>query len=207
MSRDREGAVSLRLCHPDRHRLPLLFNHIPNCCGNVFPIQQPMGTSMPRPTFSLRSIHGTLVQSAARIGFEIAHCLLWFRFGVYDCMNVRGPNMRRQKRPFPVQANLEYRIQHCATSAGVQQVRRLVHQIALAQCTLLIGLNQTMSRNVVVPIHGTRFVAVQMRTIVGERNKVRHARTFYTAPSRSRLGRIRSRLGGIMRDYKDNSLR
>jgi hypothetical protein len=196
MSRDREGVVSLRLRHPNRHRLPLFFNHIPNCCGNVFPIEQPTRTSMPRPTFSLGSIHGTLVQSAARIGFEIAHYLFWFRFGIYDCMNVRRPNMRRQKRPFPMQANLEYRIQHCATTAGVQQVRRLVHQIALAKCTLLISLNQAMSRNVVVPIHGTGFVAVQMRTIAGERNQVRHARHFIPLPhGRGSVGFGRGSIG------------
>jgi hypothetical protein len=47
----------------------------------------------------------------------------------------------------------------------------------------------------VVPIHGTGFVAVQMGAVVRERNQVRHVRLFYTAPSRSRLGKARSRLG------------
>jgi hypothetical protein len=207
MSRDREGAVSLQLRHPNRHRLPLPFNHIPSCCANIFPIQQPSRASMPRPTFSLRPIHAIFVQSPAGIGFEIAHHLLRLRVGVYDCMNVRGPNMRRQKRPVPMRANLPDRLQDHTTGGGVQQVRRLGHQIALARCTLLIGLNQTMSRYVVVPIHGTGLVAVQMRTIAGERNHVRHARIFYTAPSRSRLSKRRSRLSGTMRDYRDKSLR
>jgi hypothetical protein len=49
----------------------------------------------------------------------------------------------------------------------------------------------------VVPIHGTGFVAVQMGAVAGERNQVRHARSFYTAPSRSRLGKARSRLGWL----------
>jgi hypothetical protein len=51
-----------------------------------------------------------------------------------------------------------------------------------------------MSRNVVVPIHGTGFVAVHMGAIPGERNQVRHRTSVYTARSRSRLGNGRSRL-------------
>jgi hypothetical protein len=52
-----------------------------------------------------------------------------------------------------------------------------------------------MPRNVVIPIHGTRFVAMHMRSIAGERNQVRHRRLLYTASSRSRLGSARSRIG------------
>jgi hypothetical protein len=70
-----------------------------------------------------------------------------------------------------------------------------------------------MSMNVVAPIHGTGFVAVQMGAIARERNQVRHVGVFYTAPSRSRLTGTRSRLGkkpsrlGYMCNTKNISLR
>ncbi len=201
-SRDREGAISLRLRHPNRHRLPLPFNHIANCSINVVPIPQPACTSMSRPPLSIRTVGTALVQSPARVGFEITHHPVGFRIGVYNCMHVRGPNVPRQKGPVPMRANLPYSVQNCVTFGSIQQVRSMLHQVALARSTLPIGLQQTMSRNIVVPIHGTRFISMQMAAMARERNQVRHERSFYTASSRSRLGRNRSLLVEIVQHYK-----
>ncbi len=192
MSRDREGAVRLLLRYPERHWLPLPINYVPDCCSNVVPIQQPSGATVPRPSCSARAFRTDLVQSPARIGFERVHHFLRFRVSFHHRMNVSRPNMRRQKCPLPVQANLSNCVQHYAPARLVQHVRSLVHQLELARCARSIALSQPVSRNVVVPIHGTRFVAVHMRAIARERNQVRHARLFYTAPSRSRLGKARS---------------
>jgi hypothetical protein len=209
-SRDREGAVRLRFC-PNRHRLPLLLYHVPDRGGNIIPIPQPASTAVARPPLAIRSVRAALVQPPARIRLEIAHHTFGLRLCFNYGVNVIGPNVRRQKRPLSMRANLPYRVQHSATSGRIQQVRSLVHQIALVRCSSKLGIRQTMARNVVVPIHGTGFVSVNMRAIARERNQVRHAKLFYTAPSRSRLGRSRSRLGRTLRHtvqhYKDNSLR
>jgi hypothetical protein len=206
-SRDREGAISLSLSHPHRHRLPLFLNDISYRCGNLVPIPQPTHTSVPRPTLAIPSVRAGLVQSAARIGFEIDHYSFWFRICFHHAMRVIRSNVRRQKCPLPMRANLLHRLQHCGPVGRAQQVRSLVHQEALTRCTLLIGLRQTMSRNVMVPIHGTGFVAVQMRSIARERNQIRHANLLYTAPSRSRLGSARSSLNGSARSSLNGGVR
>jgi|HubBroStandDraft_1064217.scaffolds.fasta_scaffold207223_2 hypothetical protein len=195
LSRDREGAVCLR--YKNRHRFPLLLNNIPDGCSNVVPIPQPTRTSVPRPSFSIRLVRARAVQSPARIRFEVTHHLLGSRFSLHNGVNVIGPHMCRQKRPVAVRTDLLYRIEHCVAARRIQQKRNLVHQVALARYTRLVGLNHAMSRNIVVPIHGTGFIAVQMGAVARERNQVRQVRSFYTAPSRSRLGKARSRLGRI----------
>jgi hypothetical protein len=193
LSRDREGAVCLR--YKNRHRLPLLLNHISDGCSHVIPIPQPTRTSMPRPSFSITPVHAVLVQSPAGIGFEVVHHLFGPCFRLHDGMDVIRAHVCGKKRPFAVRASLLYRAEHRATVRRIQQIRTLDHQFTLARCTDLIGLNHAMPKNVVVPIHGTGFVAVQMGAIARERNQVRHVRLFYTAPSRSRLGRAAWRLG------------
>jgi hypothetical protein len=195
MSRDREGAVRLPFRFKNRHRLPLAVHHISNCRSDIVPIPQPSSATVPPPSLSIRPVRAPLVQSPARIRFEVIHHFLGFRVRVYHRMNVSRSYMRRQKRPVTVQANLTDRAQHRTAVGRIQQIRSLIHQMPLVRCTRRVGLNRAMSMNVMVPIHGTGFVAVQMGAIARERNQVRHARLFYTAPSRSRLGRTRSRLG------------
>ena len=173
MSRDREGAVFLCSGYENSHRLAMLLNYISNGGSNVIAIPQPARTEIP----------------------------FRFRICFHHSVNVIRPHMRRQKRPLTVRANLLNRIEHRATDGRVQEVRRLVHQVALARGTRLVWINDAMSRNLVVPIHGTGFVAVQMTTLAREGNQVRHVRSFYTArlrqaEPRSRLSRGRSQLGG-----------
>jgi hypothetical protein len=201
-SRDREGAVPLRPRYPNRHRLPLLLHHISNRCSNVIPIPQPPRAPMPRPSFSIR-VDPTLVQSPARIRFEVGHYPFGLCFRLNNNVNMVSPHMRRKKIPVSVRANFPYAVQHRAAIRSVQPVRILVHQVTLSRGARLIGRNQAMSRNVVVPIHGTGFVAVHMGTVAGERNQVRPAGSFYIAPSRLRLDRTWSRLGTVVQHYKD----
>lgn len=190
-SRDRERAVPLLLAHPNRHRLPLSLNHITNGCGNLRTIPQPTRTSMPRPTFAIWPLRAKVAQLPAWVRLEVSHYLLRLRVRFHHNVDVVGPDMRRQKRPGSMHANLANRVQHRTAGDCIQQVGRLVHEVALALCSRRVGIHQTMSRNVVVPIHGTRFVTMQMRTIAGERNQVRQQRLVYTARSRSRLGKAR----------------
>ena len=165
---------------------------------------------MSSPSFSISSIDAALVQSPTGVRFEIGHHLFGFCFCLDNHVNMVIPYMRRKESPISVRANLPYTVQHRAAVRRIQQERTLVHQIALTRCTFGVRSNQMMSRNVVVPIHGTEFVAVHMRSVAGERNQVRHAGLFYTAPSRSRLGKVRSHVGkarsrreAIVQHYKD----
>jgi hypothetical protein len=108
-----------------------------------------------------------------------------------------------------MRANLPDCVEYRTTAGLVQHIRILIHQLSLARCTPWIGRQGAMSGDVVVPIHGTGFVAMQMRTIAGERDQVRHRRLFYIAPSwsrlvseRSRPGRARLRPGASVQHYK-----
>jgi hypothetical protein len=197
MSRDRKGAVPLSFKHG--HSLTLSIHHVPNRSGNILPVPQPKRTSVPRPSLSIGVFRSQLIQSPARIRFEGVHHILGFRFCVHNRMNVSHSYMRRQKRPAPVQANLVDRLQHGTPGAGVQQVWSLMHQVALPHDALGISFQCAISRNIMVPVHGTRFLPVQMRTIARERNQVRHAKLFYTAPSRSRLTRVVQNYKHILR--------
>jgi hypothetical protein len=192
MSRDREGAVRLSLKH--RHRLALSINHVSNRRHDVIPVSQPSRASVARPSLSIRVIVAGQIQLPTRIRFEGVHRPLRLRLGIHDYVSMGGPHVGRQKRPVTVRADLLYRPQHGITTGRVQNIRSLIHQIALTRCARRVSLDSAMSGNIVVPIHGTRFIAVQMRTIARERNQIRHESLFYTAPSRSRLNRARSRL-------------
>jgi hypothetical protein len=204
MSRDREGAPSLRIRHKHRHRLTLSVNHISNRGRNIVPIVQPKRTPMARPAFSIGTVRAGLVQTPASVRFESVHYFLRLRIRFHQRMNVVRAHMRRQKRPSPIRTNLLDRVHDRAPGESIQEVRRLIHQIVHTRCAPRIRLNSAMSRNIMVPIHGTGLVAVQMRTTARERNQVRHARVFHTAPLRSRLGRTRSRLIVVMQQYWDN---
>ena len=213
LNRDREGAVSLCLCNKHRHRFPLLLDHIANCSTNIVPVPQPPRASVPRPSLSPRAARANLVQSPACIRFEIVHDLFGFRFSVHYHVNMSAPHMCRQQGPMAMRTNPLDRIQYCGPPRLiVQQVRRLIHQVALVCHARRVRIKSPMSRNAVVPIHGTGLVAVQMRTIARERNQVRHVNSFYTAtsnlkprasasrakfptPSRSRLGKPQSPVG------------
>jgi hypothetical protein len=223
VSRDREGAVCSRFRDKYRHRLSLLLDNISDRCGNIVPIQQPPRATMPRPSLSIRPVRAGLVQSPARIRFEIVHYSFRLGFSFDNNMNVVRSYMGCEKRPLAMRTHLLNRTKYCCAAERVKYVRSLVHKIPLVRYPLRVGFHHTMSRNVVVPIHGTGFVAVQMRTVAGERNQVCHRRPFYTAPSRSRLIRVRSRLTSVLNravtirerfitfsvhvpHYKDNSL-
>jgi hypothetical protein len=200
MSRDRKGAVPLAFKHS--HSLALSIHYVPNSSCNILPVPQPKRTSMPRPPLSIGGLPSHPVQSPTRIRFEGVHHQLRLRVCVHHRMNVSHSYMRRQKRPVPVQANLVGRLQHGATGAGVQQVWSLMHQIALERNTRRISFQCAISRNIMVPIHGTRFLPVQMRTIARERHQIRHANLVYTAPSRSRLTGTQSPFTSVVQNYK-----
>ena len=197
MSRDREGAVPLSFKH--RHSLTLSIHHIANRSCNILPVLQPNCTSVPRPPLSIGPVRARLVQSPARIRFEGVHHAFRFRVRVHHRMNVSHSDVRRQERPAAVQTNPVDRLQHRATVRRVQQIRSLMHEVALASDEFGISLQCAIPRNIMVPIHGTRFLPVQMRTIARERNQIRHARLVYTAPSRSRLTRVVQNYKHILR--------
>ena len=196
LSRDREVAVRLRFSNPNRHCLPLLFHHISNRRSNINRIPQPPRAPMPRPSLSIPSVDAALVQSPAGIRFQVGHRFFGLYFSLDYNVSMIGPNMRRKKIPVSVRANFLDGIEHGAAAIRIKQIRRLIHQVPFARGARLIGGNQMMSRNVVVPIHGTGFVAMHLGTVAGERNQIRHAGSFYTAPSRSRLG-------SVVQHYKD----
>jgi hypothetical protein len=192
VSRDREGAVRLSLKH--RHRLALCINHVSNHRRDVIPVSQPSRASVARPSLSITVVGADPIQLPTSIRFESVHCPLRFRLGFHDYVSMGGPYVGRQKRPVTVRANLLYRPQHGITTGRVQEVWSLIHQIAPTRYARRVSLESAMSGDIVIPIHGTRFIAVQMRTIARERNQIRHESLFYTAPSRSRLNRAPSRL-------------
>ena len=187
MSRDREGAVPLNVRHKHRHRVALAVNDVCHRSRNIIPMIQPASTPMPRPPFSILPLSLGLVQSPASIRFESIHHFLGFLPRLHNNVDMCSTNVRRQKRPSAMQANFLDSVQHRPTRRAVQKVRGLIHEIALARYARRIGIHSSMSRNVMVPIHGTGFVAVHMSAVTRERNQVRHAKLFYTAPSRSRL--------------------
>ena len=208
MSRDREGAVSLHRRYKHRHRISLLVRHVSNCRFNVVPMEQPPRTSVPCPSFPIGAVHADLVQSPACVRLKVVHHLFRFRFGLDDNVNMSGPHVRRQERPLSVQRDFPDYIQHHSPAGPIQQIRILIHQIPFASHQRRVGFKSAMSRNVVVPVHRTGFITVQVRSIAAERNQVGHTPLsrsnseprasasggpVFSAPSRSRLGGVGSR--------------
>jgi len=209
MSRDREGAPCLRLRHEHRHSLALIIHHVSNRSNNLFPIAQPKRAPVARSPFSIATVRTDLIQSPASVRFEGIHHLLRLCLCFHDCVNVVRARIRCQKRPTPVHADFPYRVKHYVTAGRVQYVRLLIHQIPHARRARRIPLKSAISKNIMVPIHGTSFIPVQMCTIARERDQVRHARLFYTAPSPSRLISARSllshsQIGVVVQQYRHN---
>jgi len=202
-SRDLEGAV-LELRFKNRHEFSLPVDNVSNRRSDVVPFPQPARASMPRPPSSSDLFATGMVQSFARIGFEGIHDFFRACFSLRNSVNTSASHMRGQERPLAMRANLSNRREYRETACRVQQVGRLVHRIAFARRARIVRLNRAMSGDIMVPIHGTALVAMEMRAIAGERDQVRHVSSFYTAPSRSRLGKARSRFGKA-RSRLDNS--
>lgn len=192
LSRDREGAVP-SLTHKHCHRFTLPLNDISNRRSNIIPIPQPSSAAMSCPTFSVVRAY-SMIQPSARVCLERIHCYFWFDLCFDHDMHMRHPEMRCQQRPATNRTHFADRIQHCQAGHRIHHEDRLLHEIPLPGRTSYIGFECTMSRNTVIPIHGTRFVAMHMSAVAGERDQVGHASLLYTAPSRSRLSREQSRL-------------
>jgi hypothetical protein len=193
MSRDREGAGS-KLPYKHRHWLSLPLHNISNRCRNLIPMRQPSRAAVPRPSLSIRWFLVGLIQSPTRVGFEGIHDFFRFLLGLDNCVNMGGAHVRSEKRPAPMQANFSDGFEHFTSGGGIQFIASLIHEMALARYPGRAGLKSSMSWDNVVPVHGTRFAAVQMRAIAGESYQVGQTRIFYPAPSRSRLGTREARL-------------
>ncbi len=73
-----------------------------------------------------------------------------------------------------VQTNSAESIEYRRTAVSVEQIGRLVHLLAFHRDTFGIGFRQAASGHIVVPVHRTGCIAVQMRPIASESDEVPH---------------------------------
>lgn len=104
--------------------------------------------------------------------------------------------LRSQQLPTPMPTNLANSFQSRIPAIPVQQVRSLAHETAFAKRTRCIRFKSSMTEDIAVPVHRTRWRPVQMRTVVREGDQVRHGRVRFADPSRSGLS-------NIVQNYKD----
>jgi hypothetical protein len=150
-------------------------------------LPQPARAAVARPTLSTQLIDPQTVQVAARVRLESVHDFLGSNLRFHHCVNVIGSHMCCPQAPATVQTDFAESIEYCRTAVSVEEIRRLVHLQAFHRDTFGIGFRQPASGHIVVPVDGTRFIAVQMRPIASESNEVPHSGRAVTAPLQSRL--------------------
>ena len=71
-------------------------------------------------------------------------------------------------------ANLAQSVEHRRSSVSIETIGPLLHQLLHYGDTFRIGFRQSAPGRIVVPIHRTGVVAVQVRTVASKRNEVPH---------------------------------
>ena len=83
-----------------------------------------------------------------------------------------GPDVRRQQVPPPLGAMPLDGRQHHWPGDFVEYIRILAHFSTFCCDTFGVGLQPPAANQIVVPIHRSRFVAVQARAVAGQRNEI-----------------------------------
>ena len=149
-----------------------------NRCSHVLIFPQVAGTSMMGPSPSGRAVKTQPVQGAAGICFDVSHDSFGSRFRRNHKVNVARPDMGRQQSPSSERANFPKCFQDRGPSLPVQYVRLLLHPFFLRQEPRLVRGEQRSPRDVVVPIHRTRFLSVQSTPVAREGDQVSEGNRF-----------------------------
>ena len=89
------------------------------------------------------------------------------------CYVIRA-HVGHQQTPVAICAALHQGGQNSLTAASIHTIRRLVHRLPLRQNPLPIRFDQTAQGQTMLPIHRTRFIAVQVAAVTSECNRVIH---------------------------------
>jgi hypothetical protein len=89
-------------------------------------------------------------------------------------MDMIGPHVGGQQVPAAMETDLPHGFKHHSPAVPVEQIRRLIHALTLRREPLWIGIHQAASGLIVVTIHRTGFIAVQVITVAGKGNEVGH---------------------------------
>ena len=137
---------------------------------------------MARPSLSLWPVDPQTVQMPAGIRFESVHNLVGRHVRLHDHMNMIASHMRSPQPPTAVYADFAESIEDRRSPVFVKRIRRLVHLVSHHSNTVWTRFRQSATRNIVIPVDRTGFIAVKMSTIAGESNEVPHGGSERTAP-------------------------
>jgi hypothetical protein len=121
------------------HGFTLSLDNIPDSVPDIRIFPQPAGTTMTRPTLSIRRVNPQRVQVAARVRFESVHDSFRINLRFHYGMNVIGSHVCCPEIPALVQTDFAKRREYCRTAVSIQEIRCLVHLLALHRDTLRIG--------------------------------------------------------------------
>ena len=158
-----------------RHGLSLSLDYVANRLPHVLIFEQPSSTAMPRPPFSIRPIVPKAIQFTTGVRLELNDNLLGRDIGFQDCMHVISPHMCRKQIPSAILAVLPDRPQNGRPAFVIEEIGRLKHSFAFRQSALWIGLYKAAAEMIVGPVHGARFIAVEVGAVARERNEVPQA--------------------------------
>jgi hypothetical protein len=108
---------------------------------------------MARPSLSIRLIGAQTFQTAAGIRLESVHDHLGTNVRLHHYMNMVCSHVSRQENPTTMQAYLAQSTEYRGPALKIEAIRQLVHQLAFYGCALWIGLHQSASGHVVMPVH------------------------------------------------------
>ena len=124
------------------------------------------------PSFSTRFVAAQLIQSSARIRFEIIHDFLGQDLRFNNRMDVVGSRVHSQQAPPSMQTNVMGSIQNRRSPNFIERIRGLVHPLAFCSDTLRVNFQQPATGQIPGSIYRAAFVAVQVSSITREGNEI-----------------------------------
>ena len=126
---------------------------------------------MPRPTFLIRSVP---IQIPARICFKIRHHSFRSSIRIDNRMHVVASHVCSQQIPTAKTTDLLKRMQNHLPPVSIQNIQRMCHRPLFSGSQLGIGLKEPSSRLIMIAVHRSALIPVEMIAIAGKRNEISH---------------------------------
>jgi hypothetical protein len=115
---------------------------------------------MARPSLSVARIASLKVQSSARIRLESVHDHLRANVRFQNYVHAIRSHVGSQEIPIAILTDLAQSIEYGGAAGLVQVVGSLVHLFAFDVETLRTGFRERASKEIMIPVYDTGFVAV-----------------------------------------------
>ncbi len=114
--------------HVNGHRRSLFFKDVSNRCVRILASEERACTAVASPSLSMRFVKSRLVETSARVRFNVSHHSLRGRVRSDNKVNMIRANVRGQQRPVMLDATFNDRGENNVTARMIHSVSVLIHE-------------------------------------------------------------------------------